>query len=140
VDEYVETIPSAGGNKPSVPRGPNRRGPDGQIGPKARADLERLGSDGRAVVQLAELTGNTGHTDGGPSASGARSESDGSGRSADQGLIAGAGRDEGLSPVEALIKPIVAPAPGGMGPALPLLMVSAALIGAGAAVRRSRRS
>lgn len=52
VDEYLETVPGAGGNRPSD-AGADRS----PLTPGARSELERQGADGRAAAELAEREG-----------------------------------------------------------------------------------
>src|SRR5262249_5100272 len=51
IDEYLETIPSAGGNSSPGPPGQ----PGARPSPRARA-LERLGPDGRTLAALVDAT------------------------------------------------------------------------------------
>jgi len=57
VDEYLETVPGAGGNRPST--SDTDRSP---LSPGARAELERQGPDGRAAAELAEREGSAAGT------------------------------------------------------------------------------
>ncbi|MEJ7825959.1 MAG: hypothetical protein WKF48_11045 [Solirubrobacteraceae bacterium] len=53
VDEYLETAPGASGN--TRPRRPGQQGA-GALAPAARARLERLGPDGRALASAVDAT------------------------------------------------------------------------------------
>ena len=52
VDEYLETVPGAGGNRPT-----NRDTGRAPLPAPARRALERQGTDGQAAADLAERTG-----------------------------------------------------------------------------------
>lgn len=53
VDEYLESVPGAEGNRPT-----NRDTERSPLAPGARSDLERQGADGRAAAELAESEGD----------------------------------------------------------------------------------
>ena len=53
IDEYLETVPGASGNQ--RPRSPGA-GPSGGLTAAQRADLQRLGSDGRALADAVDAT------------------------------------------------------------------------------------
>ena len=55
IDEYLETIPKAGGNQP--PRRPGDGTGRAGLPPAQRGRLDRLGRDGRALAGLVESTG-----------------------------------------------------------------------------------
>lgn len=139
VDEYLETVPGAGGNRPVDRNGrPNRGG----LTPSARRKLAALGKDGRAAAALAAATapGRDGRSTAPGGAEGSRDRGSGAGSSRDRGsgtgAAAGAGRpdDKGDSALATALRPLLE---GGL---LPLVLL-AVLAGAIAlAVLKRRRA
>ena len=125
VDEYLETIPEAEGNRPARP---STEAPTGQAGIDARTrrELESLGDDGEAAARLAD--------DGIRRSSGSSSAGTGAGSSSAESLDGAAGTGIG-----AALGQTVSAEEGGMGVALPILL-AAALLGAVAIVVLRRRS
>src|SRR5436190_15498987 len=54
IDEYLETVPSATGNQ--RPRQPGSKGGPSVLTPTQRAQLEKLGPGGKALVAAIEAT------------------------------------------------------------------------------------
>jgi hypothetical protein len=132
VDQYFESVPGAGGNRPSATQG----GPAGRpLSPAAKRRLERLGADGRAAAAAAQATAP-------PAASGAKNGRKGS-RSNDNGSgghqqVLGT-RSEGRTAPVAAVKALTGSGNGGMGIFLPLVLM-ASLVLAGAYLIARRRA
>ena len=131
VDEYLETIPEAGGNRAVRPGTGDReeRSGGGALDSDTRRELESLGDDGREAARLADQTAQ-------------RSEDAGSGPSTGAGgAPSGAGLDgrsgAGLGTV---LGQTVSAEDGGMGIALPAILLAALLAAVGLLVLRRRRS
>lgn len=131
VDEYLETVPGADGNRPA-------RGQDGGTGNRdsvdagTRKQLESAGDDGRAAADLAaagSASDDAGSTGTGGSDSGSGSKS--GGRQVDPTASAD-------PVVPAVISRTVSGDEGGMGTALPLIL-GATLLAAVAFVLGRRR-
>lgn len=54
IDEYLETVPGASGNK--RPRPPGQGGAGSSLSPALRARLERQGADGKALANAIDAT------------------------------------------------------------------------------------
>ena len=54
IDEYLETVPGASGNK--RPRPPGQGGAGSSLSPALRARLERKGADGKALANAIDAT------------------------------------------------------------------------------------
>jgi hypothetical protein len=131
VDEYLETIPEAGGNRPIQGSGTSKSA----LTATQRHQLERLGPDGRAAAALAEATGPTPQSPGKTSTPGGKTSAssgqvlpqsgDGPNASGDSGFFATLTRSFGGSG-------------GGLGAALPTLLLVSALAVAVLGVRRRR--
>lgn len=130
IDEYVETVPAAGGNRSTRDRDAGGGAPgasagggglDSSLSVEARRELEAQGADGKALVQAIEATGPGGH---------ARPDA--------TGPVAPALRDSSSSPLSA----VVGAATGGgsssaLGPLLPIILaLTVALMLAAALTRR----
>jgi hypothetical protein len=125
VDEYLETIPGADGNRPSARRPDETPALSGS----ARWRLEALGDDGRAAAALADATAP-------PRPGAGRPATGGSGRPPGAGLERAG---DGSGAVSAVVDRAFGTDDGGMGAALPLLL-AASLAGAVAlALARRRR-
>lgn len=128
IDEYVETVPSATGNRAT--RDGNKGG--GALTPAQRKALEALGEDGRVLAETVEATA--------PAKSRTTS---GGGRDADPGASAPATvppRASGGSPVEAVVEAASGGASGGMGLLLPIILGATAALAVAVAVGRRRAS
>ena len=124
IEEYLETIPGATGNRPSRPPG----GDGGASNTPAltaaqRARLERLGPNGKALADVVDATSPAGATPRKKTPATKAAPSTGQGRSPLSGVLdAAAGRDG-----------------GGMGALLPGILAATAL-GVGGLVFMRRRS
>ena len=57
IDEYLETVPGATGNRSTRPPASGGGGsPSRTLTPAQRAELERLGADGKALAEVVEAT------------------------------------------------------------------------------------
>jgi hypothetical protein len=129
VDEYLETIPSAEGNRRALP--PSSGGDDeptggggGALKRSERRELEQLGADGRRAAALAEATTPA---DAVAAPGGSRPDP----------AVRGIGRDgDGDGVASALTNSIGGD--GGMGVLLPILLVVSALVAAGIGLARVR--
>jgi len=136
IDEYLETVPGAEGNRPARPggvgNGPGKPGQPGSNGggsravpPAVRRELERT-AEGRKALALAE--------------SGAPSER-AAGRTGAAGLQPSQAQDQapGGGPLSAIAKSLTGSEGDGLGLGLPLLLLGSALtIGLLATLRRRR--
>lgn len=125
VSQYLETIPTAKGNRPSlsvVPSGGN--GPGSSSGSSAlsastRRALDRQGSAGRQAAALADATAPA-HASHAPNGS---------------GISSGAA----TAPAAAVLKAVTGSAAhGGLGPLLPVLLALIVLASGALAIRRRR--
>ncbi len=133
IDEYLETVPGADGNRPASPGG-GSNGPGGPgrpggassaVPPAVRAELERT-AEGRKALALAETGASA-------QGSGGRNQSADSRTPEAQGEVRGDGFLSGVA------RSLTGSDRGGMGFGLPLLLVGSALtIGLMAALRRRR--
>jgi hypothetical protein len=131
IDEYLETVPSATGNKP-----PPRRGGDGEatgaLTSAQRKQLDALGPDGRQLAAVVDSTGPApAHrsTTRGGTTTGAAVESS-------TGEVAGA---QARSPLRAALAAAVGPHDGeGMGALLPVILLASLLGVMAIAVLRRR--
>ena len=140
VDEYLETLPQAEGNRPTDR---NRRS-SGGLTPRARRQLGALGEDGRAAAALAEATapGRDGSVEARGPGQGTGEGQDSAGKNRGPG---GEGRepaDEGGSALGTLLSRLLGgdSNPGGTGALLPLLVVGTLAGAIALAVLRRRRS
>jgi hypothetical protein len=137
VNQYVENVPTGGGNRPAssvhpgtgVPGGGG--GGSGPISGSTQRSFDHNGAAGRAAVALAEATApgsvpKQRRTSGGSSAGGT---SPGSAASA-----------QGFSPLRSLFKTFTGSASGGLGALLPIILVVTALGAMMLAVLRRRRA
>jgi hypothetical protein len=128
VDEYLESVPQAEGNRPS-----GARADPGTLDSGVRADLEAQGADGAAAAELAESTspmepaGNQGGNGG-----------SGAGPAPGDGLADEPVQQNGPGDVAGQIAATATGSAGGMGPALPAIIILGALLGAVAMARRRR--
>jgi len=121
IDEYLETVPGATGNK--VPRNPGSKGRSA-LTPAQRARLERLGRDGRSVAAVVDATTPRSERKGGGAGSRTTPLPDAAGRSPlDKAVESLGGSDNG----------------DGLGVLLPAILL-AALLGTLALVLLRRRS
>lgn len=126
VDEYLETIPEADGNRPARPSGDGGGEPQSALDAQTRQDLEDLGADGAAAARLADeaarAAGDRPKGSGGTESAGSADSLDGAGGS-------------GLG---AVLAQTVNSDDGGMGVALPILLLIT-LVGAAALLVIRRR-
>ena len=119
IDEYLETVPAAGGNRRPAPPGPNGGGA-GVLSAAERARLERLGPDGKTLADAVEATAPSATT--GPS-----TKKDSSGKPgvvSKPDLVEGTGR----SPAREVLDAVGGnDGGGGMGPVLPAILIAALL-------------
>jgi len=140
VDEYLETVPGAGGNRPVDPNGrPNRGG----LTPSARRKLAALGKDGRAAAALAVASapardarstapgGARSSQDGGSDAGSSRGRGSATGTAAPGRSAA----DKGGSALATALRPLLE---GGLLPLLLLAVLAGAI--ALAVLKRRRPS
>ena len=128
IDEYLESVPAADGNKRVSP---NRGGNDG-ISAETRGDLEAAGIDGKLAADLA----SGGTPAGGRSPGKGDAERDGSA----PGGVSTLPDERTESPVRAVVEAVTggAASDSGMGPMLPILLVLALCGMVAAAVARRR--
>lgn len=131
IDEYLETVPGATGNRPSRPAGGDRAttadgGRPVTLAPAELARLKRLGPDGKAVADVVDATAPESAA---PKASGGAAPAqpptagDGGGRSTLSAVFSAvAGQDGG----------------GGMGMALPAILLGTLAGAVGLALMRRR--
>lgn len=124
IDEYLESVPQASGNRSSYLKGT-------PLPAEARAKLEQQGADGAAVAQLAEATGPKTPP---PSRAGSRRPGASGASGSDQAL-----RGSGGGSIVESVAQTAAGSSNGMGPALPIILALAAGLGAGALLTRRRR-
>jgi hypothetical protein len=128
VDQYVEGLPGPKGSVPSVGVGKGRdRG--AKLPPGVTSQLESLGDDGRAVVEFAEATAPR---------SADRVPTRGS-RRGDGGPSTASEAPSGVSAISRMIGEMVG-GEGGMGLALPLILVLTALGAVAGLVMRNSRN
>ena len=122
VDEYLETVPTAEGNRPSRSAAERReRGGGGALSREARRGLEAQGPDGRRAAALAEATAPR------------RPSREGAGASG----LADAGDGQGA--VGSVLERVAGADDGGMGAALPILLVLTLAGGIAGLLLRRRR-
>jgi hypothetical protein len=142
VNQYVENVPTAGGNKPanSLHPGagvPGGRGGGGQgggggggasISSSTQRSFARHGSAGRAAVALAQATapGSVSTQPSGSAHSGASPNP--------------AASTQGFSPLRSLLKTFTGSTTGGLGALLPVILVVSALGAMVLAILRRRRA
>jgi hypothetical protein len=131
IDEYLETVPSATGNKP--PPHPGQGGEKtGALTPAQRKQLDALGPDGRELAAVVDATGSAparGATTGGGTAAGRAVETS-------TGDVSGA---QARSPLRAALSAAVGPHDGeGMGALLPVILLTSLLGVMAIAVLRRR--
>lgn len=137
VDQYRETIPQADGNQPTGPAGTGKSPPGSgksPLSPSARDALGRMGDDGRAAADLAGSTAAD---------QGSSGDQVGQGRGRKGGLDPAGpnATDPGPSGLSAVIERAVSGSgDGGMGIALPLILLASLLGAFGLAVQRRRTS
>lgn len=148
VSQYLETVPTAGGNQPTNtvhPRaggvgaggsgGPGSTGGNGgsgavvHIAPSTQRALAEKGPDGVAAAALAQATAPRG----------------GSSRAVAGGAAAASSApatstDDGSSPTASVFKALTgSTGRGGVGPLLPIVLIGSALAAAGLGLTRRRR-
>lgn len=148
VSQYLETVPTAGGNQPTNtvhPRaggvgaggsgGPGSTGGNGgsgavvHIAPSTQRALAEKGPDGVAAAALAQATAPRG----------------GSSRAVAGGAAAASSApatstDDGSSPTASVFKALTgSTGGGGVGPLLPIVLIGSALAAAGLGLTRRRR-
>jgi hypothetical protein len=145
VDEYQESVPSADGNRPSKdhPDG----GSGGGLTAAQKRKLDKLGPDGQAAAALADSTA-PGAADSTGSGSGSGGSGTGGSGSGASGSSSGSGSGSGAASIDddpRYAAPSVADAfsraaagSGGMGAALPALLVVTVLGGAAWLILRRR--
>lgn len=144
IDEYVEAVPDADGDRPASGGGGGAGsnstgggGSGGGLSPGAREGLESQGADGRATASaLAGLPGGSDQTTANTPSDGRKSDGR-STRSTDAGKQLGA--DSSGSPISAILRAATG-SDKGMGIALPLILLVALIAAAGFMIRRHGRS
>jgi hypothetical protein len=132
VDEYVEGVPGPKGSVPSGSVGKGKDRGDKALPPGVVRQLEALGEDGRAAAELAEATA--------PSRAdraGARKARDG--EAGGSSGSAGGGNDSGGSAIAEVVGKMVGGGEGGMGLALPLILLVTVLSAIAVVVARRSR-
>jgi hypothetical protein len=133
IDEYVETVPSADGPKHSL-----RPTPASGVSRATGGELKAYGADGQAVLELTQADGAPART--APSKTSGKPGRGPSGSTRPSDDVADAVTGSSGSVVNAAVKAVAEPSPGGLGLLLPLMMAGTAAVGVAIAVRRSRRS
>jgi hypothetical protein len=148
-NQYVESIPTAGGQRSTISVGPNQTGSSGSsssssiLTPAVRAALASQGHDGRQTAALARAyapaTGSRGRSRGGSVLTGGGSSGAGSGGG--DAPTGGTHAGTGSSPSALLVRSVTGfGGQGGLGPGLSAVLLLSAL-GAGVlAVLRRRRA
>ena len=116
IDEYLETVPNATGNAPARPGDSNA-----VLTPAQRAELERLGPDGKVLADAVDATSNVGPKQ----RTGGSEPLTAQGRSPLAEVLDAATGDDGG---------------GGMGAVLPAILLAALLGAIALVVARRRRS
>jgi hypothetical protein len=115
VDEYLEVVPGGGGGRPSKQlREPSHP----RLNLRARRNLSAQGPTGVAAARLAQKTSVAPRRPGSPTPA--------------------PGETEGSHPAVALRDAVVGSGPGGMGVALPAILIAVTLAAVGAGVVRRR--
>jgi hypothetical protein len=145
VNQYVESVPTAGGKKPANSVHPSGGGGGvsgggggggGSISPSTQQQFAHQGAAGTAAVALARATAPSGGS------SSRRAGRHGSGQSG-SGTATGAPITKaaaGFSPVSSLFKAFTGSSSGGLGAFLPIILVVSALAAMAAAIFRRRRA
>jgi hypothetical protein len=120
VDEYLETVPGADGNRPVKPGGAGHA-----LTAKQRHALEQLGEDGRLAVALADATAP------------ARRAGAKSGGGSSRDVMPSAPSARGDSPIAGTLTRALGGSGGGVGAALPAFL-AVTLVAAGAFALRRR--
>jgi hypothetical protein len=139
VNQYVEHVPTACGDKPTNKVGGGAGGAGGSGGPgsggaipaSTASLLAKLGAAGRGAAAFAQATapGHAGRNGGTPS-NGAGSSS-----------VSGASTGAGSSPITSLVKALTGSSSGGgLGTFLPILLIASAIGLGGIALLRRRRA
>lgn len=124
VDEYTETVPGAGGDKPSMGGGGDGSGESsggGPLTPSQVAALEEQGPDGAAAAGLAQSTG--------PDSKGTPGGKEGESFAGTEAPSGAPGSDTSGSGIPGAIGDLAGGSDSGMGLVLPIVLV-AALLGA----------
>jgi hypothetical protein len=126
IDEYLETVPSASGNRPSA--GPRSAQDDRPVPTAAARALRGRGAEGRAVAELVRSS---------PASRRDRGGGDAAGRPAPSPVA----EPRGDSPLGSVARAVGGGGDaGGMGPVLPVILLGGlAALGAVLAVRLARR-
>ncbi len=131
VDEYLEAVPAATGNRPVNQA--NVKGGGTVLTAKQQRALDAEGVDGKAAARVAERFGAAG--------TGSKHKRAANTAPAITPPSGGSTSSNGDSIVASLSKTVLpAGGNGGLGPALPIILVTIAAAGAGAAVARHRRT
>jgi hypothetical protein len=145
VNQYVESVPTAGGKKPanSVHAGGGSGGGGGgsssSIPASTQQQFARQGAAGRAAIALAQATAPSGGS------ASARTGRHGSGRSGNGATTGSASPGTaprtaaGFSPVSSLLKTFTGSTAGGLGALLPIILVVSAVGAMAMAIFRRRR-
>jgi hypothetical protein len=140
VNQYVETVPTAKGGRPTNTIQPHGGRSGGAIPPGTARSLSSLGSDGTGAASFAESTApgaartNVSHRSRGHHG---HSHSQGAGPGGPSG--GSGGNSGGGSPASAVIKTLTGSGGGGgLGVLLPIILAAVAVLGAGLAVSRRR--
>jgi hypothetical protein len=133
IDEYVEAVPSTTGPKPTN----KGNGEQGQVLTSSQQKaLDRQGPDGKAAAELAQLFGTPGT---GPAHKKRSRQSQVAGD--EQGTGATQADAAGDSIASSLSKAVLPDAgSGGLGPALPIILVAIAAAGVAVAILRRHRA
>jgi len=132
VDEYVEGVPGPKGQVPSSKVGKGKGDGEQALPPRVLRQLEALGEDGRAAAELAQATA--------PSRAdraSARKGRDGAGGSS--GSAGGESDGSGGSAISEVVGKLIGGGEGGMGWALPLILLVTVLSAIAVVVARRSR-
>jgi hypothetical protein len=130
IDEYVEAVPSASGPKPT-----NKSNGDQAkvLTPTQQKALERQGPDGQAAAELAQRFGT-------PGTGKAHAKRSGKGQRQNNAVVQ-VDKPAGDSVASSLSKVVLPSAgSGGLGPALPIILVAIAAAGVAVAILRRHRA
>jgi hypothetical protein len=139
VNQYIESVPTAGGQRPTYSVNPTRPGSQGAsagLAPAVRSGLARQGEAGRQTARLAHDYAPPKHRSPRRHAAGA------AGGSSTQGTPSGGSTgDRGPSAAAILVRSVTGfTSEGGLGAGLAVLLVLAALGAGGLGLARRRRA
>lgn len=126
IDQYVESVPGAGGDRTSEPDGGSGGGSGGgsALTPQVSNALEERGATGAAVSDLAKATGPDADGDGGGGQSGRAHGGSAPGDKALTGVALASDQGSGTAGV---VSAVFGGAGGGMGVALPIILAGGLL-------------